>query len=156
MSSRQPGTRDGRTTPHGHPALTLDIERVLGVCTRQAITAEFRYDRALPLVVSVEFVAEGGPRVRWRLGRDLVRQGLHVASGPGDVRIWPSGHRDRATVWLRLASGDTAALFELPLPPLAQWLQHTYELVPAGHELTGVDWDATTTGLLHDPGAPSD
>ncbi|MFD0391915.1 hypothetical protein ACFQ3Z_00890 [Streptomyces nogalater] len=49
-----------------------------------------------------------------------------------------------------------AALFELPIPPLAAWLEHTYSLVPAGEELTGVDWDATAADLLRGPAAPSD
>lgn len=121
---------------------------MLDVSARQAIRAEFRFDPELPLVVCVELLAEGGPHVLWRIGRDLLRQGLRETSGLGDVRLRPSNRADRATVWLRLVSKDMAALFELPVPPLAEWLAHTYELVPAGHEFTGVDWDVTTADLL--------
>ncbi|MFE9899142.1 SsgA family sporulation/cell division regulator [Streptomyces achromogenes] len=155
MSGNQPGVRDPRTAPHGHQRLSLGIERVLDVSTRQAIRAELRYDPALPLVVSVEFLIEGGPRVRWRIGRDLLRQGLYTMSGLGDVRMWPSSLEEGATARLQLASGDMAALFELPIPPLAAWLEHTYSLVPAGQELAGVDWDVTTANLLYDGPAPS-
>jgi hypothetical protein len=126
----------------------LDIERVLDVSARQAIRAEFRYDPALPLVVCVEFLAAGGPRVLWRIGRDLLRQGLHETSGLGAVRIRPSNRADRATAWLQLVSKDMAALFELPVPPLAEWLARTYEIVPEGCEFTGVDWDVTAADLL--------
>jgi hypothetical protein len=49
-----------------------------------------------------------------------------------------------------------AALFELPVSPLADWLEYTYELVPAGHELTEIDWDVATADLLQGPRAHSD
>jgi hypothetical protein len=156
MSGYQPGVQASRTAPHGRPQLTLDIERVLDVSARQAIRAEFRYDPELPLIVCVEFLVEGGPRVLWRIGRDLLQQGLHSMSGLGDVQIWPVNLEERATARLQLVSGDMAALFELPVPPLAEWLEHTYELVPAGDELAGVDWDVTTADLLHGPRAQSD
>ncbi|MEU3526520.1 SsgA family sporulation/cell division regulator [Streptomyces sp. NPDC038707] len=151
MSGNQSGVPDRRTAPYGRRRLALDIERVLDVSARQAIRAEFRYDPALPLAVSLELVAEGGPRVLWRIGRDLLRQGLYTMSGLGDVQMWPSSQEEAATARLQLASGDMAALFELPIPPLAAWLEHTYSLVPAGQELAGADWDVTTEDLLHGP-----
>ncbi|MFF9021228.1 SsgA family sporulation/cell division regulator [Streptomyces eurythermus] len=154
MSGNQPGVQDRRTAPHGRRRLSLDIERVLDVSARQAIRAEFRYDPALPLTVSVELLVEGGPRVLWRIGRDLLRQGLYTMSGLGDVQMWPSSLEEGATARLQLASGDMAALFELPVPPLAAWLEHTYSLVPAGQELAGVDWDVTTADLPHGPATP--
>ncbi|MEU6840393.1 SsgA family sporulation/cell division regulator [Streptomyces sp. NPDC046716] len=155
MSGHEPGVPSGGGVPDRRPRLILDIERVLGVRARQAITADFLFDPAAPLVVSVEFVAEAGPRVRWRIGRDLLQEGLSSMSGLGDVRVWPAAPQSGATVRMQLASGDMAALFELPLPPLAAWLAHTYELVPAGQELADVDWDVTAADLLG-PRAHSD
>ncbi|WP_190136592.1 SsgA family sporulation/cell division regulator [Streptomyces longispororuber] len=155
-SGSRPDVSAGRTVRRGRPRLTLDIERVLGATQRQAISAEFRFDPGSPLVVCARFGIEGGPRVLWRIGRDLLRQGLSSGSGHGDVRIRPTGREDRATAWLLLASGDMAAVFELPVPPLAEWLEHTYALVPAGHELHGVDWDATAADLLDGPRTRSD
>ncbi|WP_353940365.1 SsgA family sporulation/cell division regulator [Streptomyces sp. HUAS MG91] len=156
MSDYEPGVPTGGGLPDRRPRLTLDIERVLGVRARQAITAGFLFDPAAPLVVSVEFAAEAGPRVLWRIGRDLLQEGLYSMSGLGDVRVWPAAPQGGTTARMQLASGDMAALFELPVPPLATWLAHTYELVPAGQELAGVDWDATAAGLLHGPRAHSD
>ncbi|MEV0502231.1 SsgA family sporulation/cell division regulator, partial [Streptomyces spectabilis] len=126
MSGHQPSVRDDRPARHGVPELALGIERVLGVSARQPVRAAFRFDPRAPLVVSAEFVVENGPRVLWRIGRDLLWQGLRAKSGTGDVRMRPSHqeHRhhagspdDRATAWLQLATGDVAALFELPVPP---------------------------------------
>ncbi|GGT72371.1 SsgA family sporulation/cell division regulator [Streptomyces sp. NPDC056930] len=148
MSGKQSRVQARRTASHGGPELILDIERVLDVSARQAIRADFRFDPESPLIVCVEFLIEGGPRVLWRIGRDLLQQGLYSMSGLGDVQIWPSNLEARETAWLQLASGDMAALFELPVPPLAEWLQRTYELVPAGHELSGIDWDVATADLL--------
>ncbi|KOG73824.1 SsgA family sporulation/cell division regulator [Streptomyces flaveolus] len=156
MSGYQPGVQASRTASHGRPQLTLDIERVLDVSTRQAIRAEFSYDPERPLIVCVEFLIEGGPRVLWRIGRDLLQQGLYSMSGFGDVQVWPTNLEERTTARLQLASGDMAALFELPVPPLAEWLERTYQLVPPGHELVGVDWDVTAADLLGGRRAASD
>jgi Streptomyces sporulation and cell division protein, SsgA len=142
MSGNQPGVQAPRTAPYDIPELTLDIERVLDVSARQAIRAEFRI--------------ENGPRVLWRIGRDLLQQGLYSMSGLGDVQIWPTHPEDRATARLQLTSGDMAALFELPVPPLVEWLEYTYELVPAGQELAELDWDIATADLLQDPTAQAD
>ncbi|MFF7051754.1 SsgA family sporulation/cell division regulator [Streptomyces griseorubiginosus] len=147
MSSNQSDVQS-RPTSYACPELVLDIERVLDVATRQTIRAAFGFDLAAPLVVSLVLVVEGGPRVRWRIGRDLMQQGLRSASGLGDVQMWPARPDEGGTAWLQLASRDMAALFELPVPPLEEWLERTYELVPAGRELAEVDWDATTTNLL--------
>ncbi|MFJ3672529.1 SsgA family sporulation/cell division regulator [Streptomyces sp. NPDC090106] len=156
MSGNQPGVQARPAETCGSPELILDIERVLDVSARQAIRAEFRFEPESPLVVSVEFVVEGGPRVLWRIGRDLLQQGLYSVSGLGDVQMWPTHPEERATARLQLTSGDMAALFELPVAPLAEWLQYTYELVPAGQELTEVDWDVTAADLFQESTPRSD
>ncbi|WLW57268.1 SsgA family sporulation/cell division regulator [Streptomyces sp. YU58] len=156
MSGNQPDRQTRRAVSDGRPELVLDIERVLDLTTRQAVRAEFRFDPDAPWVVSVELAVEGGPRVLWRISRDLLHEGLHSVSGLGDVQIWPSHTADRATARLQLTSRDTAALFELPVPPLAEWLADTYELVPADAELSEIDWDAATAGLFQEPQAHCD
>jgi hypothetical protein len=106
--------------------------------------------------VNVEFHVESGPRVLWRIGRDLLYQGLFSMSGLGDVQIWPMHLDERGTALLKLRARDTAALFELPVPELEEWLDHTYELVPPGRESADADWDAITTRLLQGPSMKSD
>lgn len=157
MSGNRPGVRAGRASPRDLPPLSLDIHRMLDTFARQAVRAEFRFDAGAPLSVTVAFLVDGAPRVTWLVGRDLLHQGLFSMSGLGDVQVWPTAGPDaeRATAWLRLDSYDTTAVFELPVPPLASWLGHTYELVPAGEEMDGTDWDAVTTDLLSAPETPS-
>ncbi|MFH8625986.1 SsgA family sporulation/cell division regulator [Streptomyces vietnamensis] len=156
MSGDRPGVQVRRAVPKGRLELILDIERVLDVSTRQPVRAEFRFTPEDPLAVCVEFLVQGGPRALWRIGRDLLQRGLRSASGFGDVRMRPSQSVDRATAWLQLSSKDTAALFEVPVPPLAEWLEHTYDLVPAGQELATIDWAVAAAELLRTPGAHSD
>ncbi|MET7304883.1 SsgA family sporulation/cell division regulator [Embleya sp. NPDC005575] len=75
-----------------------------------------------------------------------------VMYGPGQAPTSQAlDAAEASAAWLKLASGDMAALFELPVEPLAEWLQNTYELVPAGHELSGIDWDIATADLLRIP-----
>ncbi|WP_338704290.1 SsgA family sporulation/cell division regulator (plasmid) [Streptomyces sp. Q6] len=156
MSGSSPGVQVNPRAPQGRSRLALDIERVLNVRARQTIRAEFRFDPRSPLTVRVELGIEGGRSVVWRIGRDLLRQGLYSMSGLGDVQIWPTGAAGRRTARLQLVSGDMAALFDLPVPPLADFLEHTYELVPVGRELAGMDWDVAVTDLLDRPRIPSD
>lgn len=156
MSGNQPDGQTFRAVSHGCSELVLDIERLLDLTTRQTVRAEFRFDPDAPWIVSVELTIEGGPRVLWRISRDLLHQGLYSVSGLGDVQLWPSYPADRATARLQLTSRDTAALFELPVPPLAEWLAATYELVPAEAELNEIDWDAATADLLQEPQAHCD
>lgn len=156
MSGNPSDRQVRRTTADGRHELILDIERVLDLATRQAVRAEFRFDPDAPWIVSVELAIHDGPCVLWRIGRDLLQQGLHSVSGLGSVQIWPSQSAGRATARLQLVSQDMAALFELPSLPLAEWLAHTYELVPAGDELSEIDWDAATADLLQKPQAHCD
>ncbi|MFF1868188.1 SsgA family sporulation/cell division regulator [Kitasatospora herbaricolor] len=154
MSDDQPGAS-------GYPAaspdpLSLDIHQLVGFCgQRRPLRAEFRFDPAAALVVSVTFVAPEG-RIPWVMGRDLLDQGVSVLGGLGDVQIWPVRPEGARTVRLQLNHREGMALFELPLPPLARWLAATYRRVPAGAELRDVDWDAWAAALHGSPEVRSD
>ncbi|MFD0317781.1 SsgA family sporulation/cell division regulator [Streptomyces flavalbus] len=72
------------------PPLSLDVDQLLDEFTPLPIRAEFRFDPATPAVITVEFLAERGPGVSWRIGRELLHGGLTAMSGCGDVRMWPA------------------------------------------------------------------
>ncbi|SEE57978.1 SsgA family sporulation/cell division regulator [Streptomyces sp. TLI_105] len=156
MSGERSGVQARRSTVDSPLQLTLNIERVLTLAIRQAVRADFRFDPDSPWAVSVRLVVEDGPSVEWRIGRDLLQQGLYSMSGLGSIQMWPSGAEEQSTAWLRLTSGSMAALFELPVPPLADWLESTYELVPVGAELTEIDWTTASAALLHDAETQND
>ncbi|KUN18376.1 regulator [Streptomyces antibioticus] len=139
------------SAPELVPSLYLNLDQMVDEFTRQPITAKFRFDPDMPAVITVEFVAERGPGLVWRIGRELLHRGLTAMSGNGDVRMWPMSPGERASSWLLLESTEVEALFEVPIPPLADWLDATYRVTSAEAEMTGLDWDGFLRDLLDDP-----
>ncbi|MEV7077910.1 SsgA family sporulation/cell division regulator [Streptomyces sp. NPDC093516] len=103
---------------------------------------EFVYDSQDPLAVTVVLDTQGVRPVTWVLSRDLLSEGMTARAGTGDVVLWPLIDHDgeSSSFCLRVGSGPTV-LFEVPAEPVASWLARTYDMVPCGAELDGVDWD---------------
>ncbi|RKE23609.1 SsgA family sporulation/cell division regulator [Streptomyces sp. TLI_171] len=142
------GDRARRPVPDDVPVLRLVLKRVLEGCLRRPVRAEFRFDRDSPMVVSVALAPTRGPSVTWRIGRGLLYQGLFEESGEGRVQVWPALGREGGTAMLRLESRESSALLEVPVPPLAGWLEDTYAALPAEAELDALDWDGFVAGVL--------
>lgn len=153
MSGNRHGEVGSPTQAARVPSLSLNIRRVLeSNSCRQAVRATFHYDLNAPLVVTVTFrVHNSRKNVTWRIGRDLLYEGLFALSGIADVQVWPTDHEEWQTAWLKIGSRSATALFELPAPPLAEWLEDTYALVPPGQESVYLDWDAFAASLVTDP-----
>ncbi|GGN91185.1 hypothetical protein GCM10011579_087790 [Streptomyces albiflavescens] len=145
-----------RSAPALVPSLLLALDQMLDEFTRLPICAEFRFDPDMPAVITVEFLAERGPSLIWRIGRELLHRGLTAMSGSGDVRMWPMSPGERPSAWLLLESQEVEALFEVPTAPLAQWLDATYRITSAEAEMDGLNWDAFLMELLDGPGAPTE
>ncbi|MFC8447898.1 SsgA family sporulation/cell division regulator [Kitasatospora sp. NPDC057223] len=150
MDGEQYGLRERRTGPHDVPVLTLLVKRVLDGCAWRPVRAEFRFDPATPMIVSVTLVPGRGPSVVWRIGRDLLHQGFFEESGEGHVKVWPAPGREGGIAFLLLSSRQSSAVLELPVPALADWLEGTYEIAPAPGEGAALDWDGFLSGLLDD------
>ncbi|MGW8879421.1 SsgA family sporulation/cell division regulator [Streptomyces mirabilis] len=145
-----------RSAPELIPSLFLDLDQMVDEFTPLPIRAEFRFDPDMPAVITVEFLAERGPSLMWRVGRELLHRGLTSMSGCGDVRMWPALPRERPSSWLLLESQEVEALFEVPVAPLAEWLDATYRVTSAEAEMDGLDWENFLVELLDGPGAPSE
>ncbi|GGJ58909.1 SsgA family sporulation/cell division regulator [Streptomyces brasiliensis] len=148
-----------RSAPELVPPLFLDLDQMLDEFTRLPICAEFRFDPDMPAVITVEFLAERGPSFIWRIGRELLHRGLTSMSGCGDVRMWPALPREQpspSSSWLLLESQEVEALFEVPIGPLAEWLDATYRITSAEAELADLNWDGFLMALLNSPGTPSE
>lgn len=140
----------------GHvPSLVLEVDQLLDEFTRLPVRAEFEFDPGEPALIRVEFRARRRPRLVRYLGRELLQGGLTTMSGSGEVRMWPTMPGERPSSWLLLESPEVEALFELPRERLAEWLEATYRVAPAGTELDGLDWDGFLTGLLDGRESPS-
>ncbi|MFF4353652.1 SsgA family sporulation/cell division regulator [Streptomyces sp. NPDC001530] len=153
---RDPSPLQARSAPELVPPLFLDLDQMLDEFTPLPIRAEFRFDADMPAVITVEFLAERGPSLIWRIGRELLHHGLTSMSGCGDVRMWPALPRERPSSWLLLESQEVEALFEVPVAPLAEWLDATYRVTSAEAEMDGLNWDDFLVELLDSPGAPSE
>ncbi|MFD8126068.1 SsgA family sporulation/cell division regulator [Streptomyces mirabilis] len=145
-----------RSAPELIPSLFLDLDQMVDEFTPLPIRAEFRFDPDMPAVITVEFLAERGPSLIWGIGRELLHRGLTSMSGCGDVRMWPALPRERPSSWLLLESQEVEALFEVPVAPLAEWLDATYRATSAEAEMDGLDWENFLVELLDGPGAPSE
>jgi len=156
MNGEQSGLRARQTAPEELSALSLVVRRVLDGVPRQPARAEFRFDPGAPMIVSVTFTPWRGPSVTWRIGRELLYRGLYEESGEGDVQVWPMQCDEGEAAWLLLESKGASAVFELPVPPVAEWLDATYHIVTAEAETDTLDWDAFITELLDDCELPSD
>ncbi|MGW0515509.1 SsgA family sporulation/cell division regulator [Streptomyces olivaceoviridis] len=144
-----------RSAPELVPSLVVDLDQMLDEFTRLPLQAEFSFDPEMPALITVEFLAERGPGLVWRIGRELLHQGLTAMSGSGDVRMWPTLPGDQPSSWLLLESQEVEALFEVPTSALAEWLEATYRVASAEAELAGLNWDGFLRELLDGPAAPS-
>lgn len=144
-----------RSAPELVPPLVVELDQMLDEFTRLPIRAEFGFDPRTPAVIRVEFLAERGPSLIWRIGRELLHHGVTTMSGSGDVRMWPTLPGGRPSSWLLVESQEVEALFEVPTSALAEWLAATYRITSAEAELAGLDWDGFLRELLGGPAAPS-
>jgi hypothetical protein len=126
------------------------------------LTASMSYDSADPYAVRMAFDVGTDQPVEWTLARDLLAAALHAREGIGDVQAWPSaascdpaagiveegaaaGH---SILNIAMSSPFGQAQFEASARTVGEFLQRTYQLVPAGQESGYLDFDAELTELL--------
>lgn len=113
------------------------------------LEALLSYDARDPYAVQVAFQLHHAP-VRWLFARDLLRDGMIFPTGPGDVRIRPSAsNSDR--IEFTFASPSGQAWLTTDAAVLRDFLQQTFEAVPAGDEPSVIDMDLVLSSLLSDP-----
>ncbi|MFI9169606.1 SsgA family sporulation/cell division regulator [Streptomyces lincolnensis] len=122
-------------------ALEQPVRARLITAERQEVpvAATFRYVRADPLAVHLDFPPEAaldGEEATWTFGRALLAEGLDAPAGSGDVRLWPC---DRSATVLELHSPYGLALLRFDTFALRRFLLRTYAVVGAGKEDVGAD-----------------
>jgi hypothetical protein len=115
---------------------------------------------AVPLVASLYYSAEDPYAIRmafhvgmdepveWIFARDLLAVGLEGPAGEGDVQVWPGEEHGEEVLNLALSSPFGEAHFEAPLSATAEFLQRTFEVIPAGLEIDFIDLDSELNELL--------
>lgn len=94
------------------------------------IAATLRYSALEPFAVTATFSLSDSPAVQWVVSRELLREGLVLPSGIGDIRLIPT----ESGLIIELHSPNGRAVLIAPLQPVVDFLQATYRAVPEGHE----------------------
>lgn len=108
----------------------------------------FEYDPVDPLAVMLTFLADQECKT-WIIGRELLRDGLAVKSGFGDVTAWvneDSPHR----YFLALQSGSWTTVFAFNIRAVEGFLAQTYHSIPDGAEFLRSDLDTELNCILGD------
>jgi hypothetical protein len=105
----------------------------------QALAAEFHYDPADPLAVSMVIESISGP-VRWTFARELILHGQFEPTGDGDVHVWPClDTQGSAAVIVELQSLAGATLLQFPSRAVHEFVSASLTVVPEGTEQLNVD-----------------
>ncbi|MFE7616367.1 SsgA family sporulation/cell division regulator [Streptomyces sp. NPDC057496] len=132
-----------------HLDKSLDMQLVLALHEHVTVPAHLRYGSDDPYAVTFVFHTGTESPVTWTFARDLLADGLLRLAGDGDILLWPSGTGHHAVLNVALSSPAGHARLAAPLSAVTDWLTHTYQLVPAGHETDDLDVEAELFRLLH-------
>jgi hypothetical protein len=146
---------------------TVSAELGLGLVVAEQtivpLVASLYYSGNDPFAIRMAFHVGTDEPVEWIFARDLLAGGLKAREGIGDVQVWPSSGTIRNPAGDDLAGDDAAAgheilniamsspfgraHFEAPAEVLSEFLQRTYQIVPAGGE-SFIDLEAELDDLL--------
>ncbi|TDC71530.1 SsgA family sporulation/cell division regulator [Actinomadura sp. GC306] len=124
----------------------LGLRLVVPDRTTVPLLAGLEYAADDPYAIRMAFYVGDDEPVEWIFARELLTVGIVRRVGEGDVEVWPGA--DDGTLHIALSSPFGDALFEVPLPALADFLHRTYQAVPAGEECEFIDIDAELENLL--------
>ncbi len=118
----------------------------------EIINATLRYSVFEPFAVTATFSMADGPGVDWVLARNLLREGIVMPSGLGDVKLYPTA----TGILLELHSPNGRAILEGPVQPLIDFVRDIYCAVPEGQEGQFFSVDAELDMLAHLAGPGTD
>ncbi|MGV1004186.1 MAG: SsgA family sporulation/cell division regulator [Candidatus Nanopelagicales bacterium] len=121
--------------------MVLDLDRTVDV----PCALEYRAEE--PYAVRATF-RTGSADIEWMFARDLIAEGLSVPSGEGDVVVWPEDGGERQLVLIALNSPTGQAVLEADRAEIAQFLERTFDIVPAGTESDALDIDSWIAQIL--------
>ncbi|MEO5832408.1 MAG: SsgA family sporulation/cell division regulator [Nakamurella sp.] len=124
------GVDDARAASLSTPLIAaIPLVSVSGA-EEEAVTATLRYSPGAPFLVRANFRMSGGRSVDWVLSRELLREGLVMAAGFGDIRFFPGDDG----LLLELRSHQGRAFLFGEIQPLMEFVRQVFALVPDGAE----------------------
>ncbi|MGH3211948.1 MAG: SsgA family sporulation/cell division regulator, partial [Trebonia sp.] len=110
--------------------------------------ARLCYSPEDPYAVYIAFGVGQGEPVKWMVARDLLATGMWRRAGVGDVTVWPSAgaaaRRSGSVLHIAISSPAGQAHFEAAVKEISNFLQRTYQVVPAGEESPHLDAELTS------------
>jgi hypothetical protein len=92
------------------------------------------YDPRDPYAVVMVIRVMDNQEVSWMFSRDLLAEGTRCSSGMGDVTVAPCPEVPSDLLHMTLRNDVSSAVMEMRSVPIEEFLQSTYEVVPAGWE----------------------
>lgn len=135
---------------HPHRVTTLQHSAGLVRHARSPapLALELHYTSFDPYAVRIKLAVEGA-EVRWVLSRESLLLGLRRHDGLSDVAVWPvRSPGGPPLLRIRLGPPGSCAVMETELGIIAEWLDVTKQLVPAGCESSYIHWDGFLSALL--------
>jgi Streptomyces sporulation and cell division protein, SsgA len=109
------------------------------------------YGPADPYAVHAVFRLGDHEPVEWVFARELLAEGLHRPTGPGDVHVWPLralDHQHVRVLCIALTSPAGEALLIASAQEVASFVERTDAVVPPGTESCHLDLDTQLARLL--------
>ncbi len=122
-----------------------------GAESDEPIAATLTYNAYEPFSVTAGFMLGDGASVKWVMARDLLREGVVLPTGLGDVRVLPIGD----LFMMELNSPNGRAVLQGPIAPVIDFVARIFRVVPEGKESEYFSIDAELD-LLSDLYAPRD
>ena len=126
----------------------LSLRLVVPEHTAVPLAASLSYHGDDPYAVRIAFHVGMDEPVEWIFARELLVAGPDAGNGDGDVQVWPASGTGGEVLNIALSSPFGQALFEAPAAPIAEFVQRTYQIVPAGREGEFVDLESELKELL--------
>jgi hypothetical protein len=112
------------------------------------LVASLFYSGDDPYAVRMAFHVGTDEPVEWIFARELLGAGMTGLTGEGDVQVWPSADDGEPVLNIVLSSPFGQAHFEALQDAMAEFLSHTYDAIPAGHEDDHLDIGGELDSLL--------
>jgi hypothetical protein len=128
--------------------VVLDDGRLTGRGRTTVLKLSWHHDDPLAVVLTLTSQPDHPslPQGEWVILRDFLRYGLEELTGDGEVRMRPDRSLDR--IWFELERPGRAACVSVARPLVADFLDRTDAVIPAGEERSAEAIDALLARLL--------
>lgn len=132
------------------PTISAELGLSLVVPEHGAVPlmASLCYTADDPYAIRMAFHVGTDEPVEWIFSRELLAEGMGGPAGEGDVHVWPGTDHGLGVLNVALSSPFGHAHFEAPMTAIAEFLDRTFAVIPAGEESAFINIDDELDELL--------